>query len=441
MYLRNILFNNDAMFQISDRYADSASAWSQWLKWMEDKAKAVQIRDFSYLKKRFHSFTQFASLVGTLRGSTVENDTNKRWSSRFVFPFGPNALYEDLNITPTGSVSREYINFGLTGELLYKMLCRSANAQRLLPHLAKMIDGQNPWNQLLGLFQPEVDDDRETRGNSYLPYRWYPTFDNLSEDWLQIFELRLPGFDAYQHLVILGALHVVLYQLRVAAEWCDEQVPYIVCELVAPKKTLVRELSGLNYQHNNQLPLRAVETHIKQVENSADWLRKKSEPGAFVNCKQLLEREFRWPRDADDYEGPGDPDALVAELRRAAAARHRQHVANVHRNYGRDVGLVSRRGTNKLRYAPNDVLLKALILANVENRMEYKEFLSRLFERYGLVFGEREAELVLDKEDFDKKAFKANSERLEQRLGSLGMLRRLSDACAYVQNPFSRVLT
>ena len=70
--------------------------------------------------------------------------------------------------------------------------------------------------------------------------------------------------------------------------------------------------------------------------------------------------------------------------------------------------------------------------------MEYKEFLSRLFSRYGLVFGEREAEQVLDSEEFDKKAFQANAERLEQRLGSLGMLRRLSDACAYVQNPYVR---
>jgi hypothetical protein len=70
--------------------------------------------------------------------------------------------------------------------------------------------------------------------------------------------------------------------------------------------------------------------------------------------------------------------------------------------------------------------------------MEYKEFLDVLFARYGFVFGEREAERVLPKEDFEKKAFQTNSHRLEQRLSSLGMLRRLSDACAYVQNPLAR---
>ena len=43
-----------------------------------------------------------------------------------------------------------------------------------------------------------------------------------------------------------------------------------------------------------------------------------------------------------------------------------------------------------------------------------------------------------DHSDFEKKAFQTNSHRLEQRLASLGMLRRLSDACAYVQNPLAR---
>jgi hypothetical protein len=102
------------------------------------------------------------------------------------------------------------------------------------------------------------------------------------------------------------------------------------------------------------------------------------------------------------------------------------------------VGLVSKRGTNRLRYAPTDALLKTLVLANVSRRMEYKEFLDVLFARYGFVIGEREAEQVLSHEDFEKKAFQTNSHRLEQRLGSLGMLRRLSDACAYVQNPLAR---
>lgn len=439
MFLRNILFNNEALFHINERYPDSTSAWSYWLPWMAENAKAVTLRDFSYLQSRFPSFQQFASLVAMLRSSAVENERNRRWSSRFVFPFGPNALYEDLNVTPAGSVAREYINFGRTGELVYMMLCRSTGAAQLRPHLAGMLAGKNPWNAVLGRFQPEVPEDHHTRGKSYLPYRGHHRFDRLAEDWLRILELRLPGFDAFPHLVSLGALHVVLYQLHVAAEWCGETRPvHFICEVVAPKKTLVRELSAQNYQENTQLPQLAIEAYVNRIEESEDWRRAATQPGAFETCRQLLQAQVRWPMELDDAEGISDPVNLMAELRRRALSRHRRHVANIHRNYGRDVGLVSKRGTNKLRYAPTDTLLKALILANVAQRMEYKEFLSHLFSRYGLVFGEREAEQVLDSDEFDKKAFQANAERLEQRLGSLGMLRRLSDACAYVQNPFGR---
>ena len=88
---------------------------------------------------------------------------------------------------------------------------------------------------------------------------------------------------------------------------------------------------------------------------------------------------------------------LSSELRKVAKNRHQQHAGNVHRNYGRDIGLISKRGTNKLRYAPNDSLLKALVLANVRGRLEYNEFLARMYTRYGLIFGDRQAETVLDK--------------------------------------------
>ena len=437
LHLRNILFNNEALFQINSRYPENGMAWSKWLEWIGDHAKGVVPRDFSYLKGRFHSFQQFVSLVGMLRGSAVESETNKRWSSRFVFPFGPNALYEDLNINAAGDVSREYINFGRTGELLYLMLCRSSSAAELREQFNSLLAGNNPWNKLLVLFQPEGSEDQQTRKDSFLPYRKHPVFDRLAEDWLHVLSLHLPGFDAFPHLVTLGAMHVLLYQLTVAADWINNR-PHFICEVVAPKKTLVRELSSLNYQENNLLPQLAVEAYLSQISTSPEWQHALSQPSAFTHCKLILEERVRWPKEAEDYDGCSEPDALVSELRRTAISRHSKHVAQIHRNYGRDIGLVSKRGTNRLRYAPTDTLIKALVLANVGTRMEYKEFLLRLFQRYGFIFGEREAEVVLPKEDFEKKAFQANSHRLEQRLSSLGMLRRLSDACAYVQNPLAR---
>lgn len=50
LHLRNILFNNEALTRIAERYPDSNSAWNAWLEWMSTTAKGIVPRDFSYLR-------------------------------------------------------------------------------------------------------------------------------------------------------------------------------------------------------------------------------------------------------------------------------------------------------------------------------------------------------------------------------------------------------
>lgn len=440
LFLRNILFNSEDVMRVAEQQPDSRSAWESWLARMAERAQAVSVRDFSYLRDRFHSFEEFARIVQLLRSAVVERGSNKRWSSRFIFPFGRNALYEDLNVNPkTNKASREYINFGRTGELLYLMLARSNARDAVRSVVSRMVAEDGRWNRLVSLLQPPVDPgDQPTRGKSYLPYDSHPVFDALAEDWLAVSRLQLPGYDAYPHYVTLGGLHLLRYHMAVAAAWADDgdargrNLP-LVCEIVAPRKTLVRELSLASYARNDGISSRAVERLVERVRQSEEWKRAIEGTGAFLRCRELLQELVWW---GEDYEGANDPDALLAALRTKALKGHRDHVGQFHRVMGREIGLVSRRGTTRFRYAPTDQLVRSLLFANVERRMELNEFLARLFDRYGLVIGDREAEQVLMAEDLDKKAFQANARRLEQRLSSLGLLRRLSDACAYVVNPY-----
>lgn len=443
MFLRNILWNNEFIKNIAEENSDSDKAWSIWIDDMTIKAKGAIPRNFDYLKARFRSFHEFASLVLMLqRDAAVESETNKRWTSRFVFPFGPNALYEDLGMVKD-KLQRQRVNFGRTGELLYLMLCRSSAAEQVRPHLQELLSGNNGWNRLLGRLQPDHDEDLTPKGESYLPYITHASFDELGQDWLRIFELGLPKFDALWHLATLGAMHLMLYQLRVAREWTSEkQAPtHFICEVVAPKKTFVRQQSIFNFQDNNGLTTKAIESYITEFGQSEEWTKAVNSANtpeeAFILCRQLLEKNLWWK--GKEYNGEHDPEKLLLKLRKVALERHqKQPVSTIHRIYGREIGLVSRRGTNKYRYAPSDALLKTLLLANVAKRIELKDFLRILYDRYGLVFGPREAELVLPPDEFEPKHFSANQTRLEQRLGSLGLLRRLSDGCAYVINPNSK---
>lgn len=432
--LRNILFNNPKIAQIRALNSNDQSRWHEWHKTMS-RAGGIDQPDFTYLENRFSSFDDFADIVEMLRCSGIETTTNKRWTSKYVFPYGRECVFEDLDHNARTN-DRHF--FRRTGELLYLMLCRTTFNEELISLLTNQaIVPNNIWNKISRLLQSDTSLIKGAeRANAFLPYESHPEYDEIAKDWLAVLKLGMPGYDAMPHLVSLAAFHLVQYQLRVARDVTGLRSPFkMVCEVVAPKKTLVREVSCELYQENNLLTNQAITAYLDDIERSEDWQFAKTQPGAFARCREILRTEVLW---GDDYDGASNPDALFNELRISAKRRHQQHVASIHRNYGREIGLVSKRGTVKLRYAPNDDFLKSILFANVSKRMELNQFLSLLWERYALIFGDREAELVLSKDEFDKKAFQANARRLEQRLASLGLLKRLSDGCAYVINPYTR---
>ncbi len=323
--------------------------------------------------------------------------------------------------------------------MLYLMLCRSSRKDELLSAFKYRLSiADSTWDSIISCLQPTEEEALGgERANSFLPYTHHQCFEDLAEDWLTILLLKIPGFDVFPHLVCLAGFHLLRYQLVISNQVLKSNAPpYFICEVVAQKKTLVREISCDVYQSNNLLSAQAVEEFIGRIERSDIWQKAISEGGAFEKCQKILLDEFRW---GEEYVGTNDPDQLLASLRQAAMKRHRQHVANIHRDYGRDIGLVSRRGTVKFRYAPTDAFLKTLLYANVDKRAELHQFLDRLHSRYGLIFGDKQAEETLQNGEYEKKAFQANCRRLEQRLGSLGLLRRLSDGCAYVVNPYHSI--
>ena len=432
LYLRNILFNNPHLDEIRVSYADDSSRWNEWFKQMKN-LPGLNLPEFEYLKRHFQSFDDFCDVVSLIRSTSIEGDSNKRWTSKFVFPFGKACLYEDLDNNASTNDRRF---FARTGEVLYLMLCRSQRKNELLELLnRKMSETDLRWDSIIRCLQPADEDQvNGERANAFLPYAQHPCFDSLTDDWITILSLNMPVYDMFPHLVNLTGLHLLRYQLIVSQQVLNSTTPLkLICEVVAPSKTLVREISCDVYQENNVLPLRAVEKFIDNIEESMEWKQAITSEDAFEKCKNILESRVRWK---GDYDGPSDPQQLITTLRQAAIKRHRQHISNIHRNYGREIGFVSKRGTIKLRYAPTDALLKTLVFTNSNKRIDLQRFLEKVYLRYDIVFGEKEAERVLSKDDFDKKSFQKNARRLEQRLSSLGLLRRLSDGCAYIINPY-----
>jgi hypothetical protein len=112
--------------------------WQTWLPRMEENAGGLDKANFAYLRDRFETFRDFASVISFLQSSAIEGGSNKRWSSKFVFPFGTGSLYEDVSVTPTG-VATDRRFFARTGEILYLMLCRSARADEVRERLIRRV--------------------------------------------------------------------------------------------------------------------------------------------------------------------------------------------------------------------------------------------------------------------------------------------------------------
>ena len=180
----------------------------------------------------------------------------------------------------------------------------------------------------------------------------------------------------------------------------------------------------------------AVEHYIRSVEETDEWQQAIEDGDAL---RKILKDKFAWPKDNREkpYENINDPNKLLNTLVENAVNRHKQHQNKFHNVWSKEIGLSSRRGSRRLRYAPQDLLMKSLVLCIVPERMEFQDFLEKLYDHFGFIIGDKQATAYISSGRADQEAFAENALRLEQRLASMGLLKRLSDACAYVENPFA----
>ena len=130
---------------------------------------------FRYLIDRFEGgFRRFSRHIRLLQQLTLDAERAPRWTSRFIFPIGPAAIYTDLG----RNLRRDRTNFTRTGELVYLMLCRSGCADRLRQHFLRLFDDGGQKNTLLLHLLPDDNTDLSVGGGSevpFLPYKHHPS--------------------------------------------------------------------------------------------------------------------------------------------------------------------------------------------------------------------------------------------------------------------------
>lgn len=440
--LRGLLFNNPYVETIAESALPDEGKWGQWFAKFAEGATGNGDGDMTYLRQSFTSFDDFAKAIELLRSSSFESRSNKRWSSKFAFPFGPDALYEDLEIDARGKMSNDRRFFARSGELLYLMLARSKRGAELIQVLTtRLFDHDAPMNRLARALQGEPQLAEDPRPAGYLPESTNPRFDQICEDWLAILDTDMPIYDALEHLITITGLNMLLYFLERAKRQSGDDDPVeLVCEIVSRERTKVRALSGDSYQLNQGLSAKAIRSHVESIRQDPMWEKAGSLEFPDAERIKLMREKFQWPSiDGSDDDGSSykSPNDLVVDLVELAMARHEQHVNKIHTSWSRAIGLGSRRLSRRTRYAPNDRLLKSIVVAIVDDRMQFDEFLAEAKRRYGLVIGDAEGARLVEAKLVDQEELSENRENLEARLVGLGLVRRLSDSCSFVENPFA----
>jgi len=438
--LRGLLFNNPYVEAVRDKDISDDDKWKVWKEHFAQDSTKMGDEDMDYLRKVFTKFDDFAKAIELLRSSAFEARSNKRWSSKFVFPFGPDALFEDLRVD-SGGAANDRRFFARTGELLYLMLSRATRGPELGQKLVdRLFNTSVPMNRLVRALQGPVQAAPNSRDVGYLPYAKHPRFDVMCDDWLAILSRDMPIYDALDHLITSAGLNLLLYFLECAKSTSGDVEPVeFVCEIVSKERTKVRALSGDSYQSNQALSQRAIKASVESIKLTDEWATALKSDYPDAECAKLMRERFQWPSadgDDDDEGGGKSGIELVKRLAARAEARHDQHVGKIHSAWAKSIGLSSRRLARRTRYAPNDRLLKTLVVTLVKDRMQFDEFLHVAKQRYGLVIGDAEgARLVKDKK-VDQEALSENQSNLESRLVGLGLVRKLSDSCSFVENPF-----
>ncbi len=427
--VRELVFNCPELSEIDEEFDTNTRKWNEW----EERINAENRQFYLQLRKKVPEFSHLCRIVNYFKSSAVEPHRNRRWTSKFIFPYGPDCLFSDMRSRKnTFDADRRF--FARGGELLYLMMNRSQKREMLKNVIAdKILQKSETWNSVIACIS-DVPDYINFENIGYLPYAQRPEYEHLAETWIQILQLNLTGQSLIDPLMRLTALHILIYLInRANEEIGNNDKPKFVIEIAAPGRSSLFELSNENFKGNSNITSSAINSFVSQVSGEEKWLAAVTS-GDSNSARQILKEKFYWS-DQDSRNLP--PNRLLEKLQETAKARHKQHLAKVHGEWSRQIGLTAARRGLGTWYSPSDSLLKALVMGTVVGkRMEFHEFLEVLYKRFGLVIGFVETEEAYGNLPIDQNIFHQNIQRLEARLKILGLLERLSDDCAYVVNRF-----
>ncbi|GAB1260760.1 hypothetical protein [Aurantivibrio plasticivorans] len=415
--LRILLYQNEILETIHRSKATDSEKWerqSEFLKNLDGNNFCFKEEDIDHIRSNYKSFDNFYNVLKILGSLTFDPLSNKRWTSKFVFPISKEYIWCDFNSVDGSEGSEDRRFFSRGGEIVYLMLCRSGEENRL--RLEELFtewlesDGDSYSNLAKSLAIQEERyplESNKRRNLGYLPQEKMKCFETLSEDVIKTLNLDLERLDKIKILSDMIGFHIGNYIYTVAEQDSGDEsrVPTYISEVLTKTTNSIRKAS-----------IQSVSTQKNRIKRT------------FANNIQPI---FTW---YDDTEDPAERDNILSESTEDALDYLNKNIVGYPHICFRHIGFVSRKNTRSFRYVITEDFLHSLVitLLGSEKRMEFRKFMKALTERYSIFIDQppnQDSEIL--QSDLNR-----NAKNLSVLLYQMGMLRHLSDACSYVVNPY-----
>ena len=416
--LRILLYQNEILETIYRSKATDSEKWerqSEFLRNLDGEKFCFKDDDIDHIRNSYKTFDSFYNVLKILGSLTFDPLSNKRWTSKFIFPISREYIWCDFN-NADGSEDRRFFSRG--GEIVYLMLCRSSEENRL--RLESLFsewlesDGDSYSNLAKSLVIQEERyplESNRRRNLGYLPKDHMQCFETFAEDVIKTLNLDLERLDKIKILSDMIGFHIGNYIYTVseqdsgAANGIENKVPTYIAEVLTKTTNSIRKAS------------------IQSVSTQRNRLKR-----TLLNNIPLL---FEW---YDDTEDLVERENTLKESTADAMDYLNKNIVGYPHICFRHIGFVSRKNTRSFRYVITEDFLHSLVitLLGSEKRMEFRKFMKALTERYSIFIDQapsQDSEIL--QSDLNR-----NAKNLSVLLYQMGMLRHLSDACSYVVNPY-----
>lgn len=488
----NFINSNTRSTKASNKKSDEQPVKGRGKQKLSSVYRVFTNEDIDRLRQQFDSFSDFTKTITFLRSWSFIND-NKQWSYNFLFPFGPDCIFDEVTIDHA-SKSNYLSGAGL---LLFSMMQRAnepekfkkicheiharfLNQDNVFNILAQNLEGIK-YQQHLEKFRADVKNGTIPSNHTYeispkhelnslravktlfLPYKNHRVFNQQLNDYYNLLTLNTPlnQQDLFNALSMINALNLICYYLEITQQvnelaGISSNIDMVV-ECNHDRGKNLRRLSVARLSDNDALikqssrnMLMLYMTHLFPNYTAESKISRDEFVQVMDTIEQAFSLNYKFKQDHPFESFCQDSSSELADfgsIHKVFAKYLEQqayHLNGLHRNYCRYIGLTSKSHSNAYRYMLSDELVRVLVLTTVdhdEQLMLLDDFLARLYSKYHLVIGPKEgnhycisAKTVTS--SIEDSIFTYNLSAFKEQLSRLGFLINLSDTSAYIKNPY-----